>query len=347
VVPGLIALGIAGASCGGPEKVVEFPRDTEYARLELSARGAFERGEFEYARDLYNRQLLQAERSDRPLRIGNSEFNLAVCEIALGNTDRAQDLLNSALIELGRAGEPLAPVYVVLARAHHLGGDPGACLDAADLALLKESGATRREQVEALALRGLSLLSGQVPATTSGGPPAAAALRRAEKLGQKLKTAGYLPVSVLRLRARVSEVDGKWVDAAHAYEREAEASQARARYDFMSEALELAGNAWLAADDPARAGDRLLRAARSRYAYAVGREVPARRAIEDLAHATRLCQRVFESGAVDADPSLESRLAPLVARIQVEEERVLAVLAVVQARDALDSAEQGSEADPE
>ncbi|MFT5049506.1 MAG: tetratricopeptide (TPR) repeat protein [Chlamydiales bacterium] len=326
LLPLALAFGLAASGCGAPEKVVESPRDSEYGRLELSARAAFERGELEYARNLYGRQLLQAERSDDALKIGDSAYNLAVCEIALGGTDRARGLLSTALFELGRAGERLAPVHVVRARLEHLAGESDACLQAADRALQSSSGATRREQIEALALRGLALIAGDAPVPGERRSAAGVALERAEKLAKKLGGRDSMPSSALRLRARLAQHDRQFANAARAYEREAEVLQARSRYDFMSEALELAGRAWLAAGEPARAGDRLLRAARSRFAHAQGREVPARRALVHLEDAARLCHLVSESGALDADPALAPRQQILVARIEVERERAQGVL---------------------
>ncbi|MFT4539594.1 MAG: tetratricopeptide (TPR) repeat protein [Planctomycetota bacterium] len=332
---GSCVLLLALASCSGPERRPLTPVDEEFARLEGGARQAHSRGEVSYARDLYQALLIEAERSDDPSKIGDTAFNLAVCQLALGEFEEARDLFLIAEHELGRAREPLAQVFLARARLALFDGKAEECRSSAEMALLdKRSRARARERAESHVLIGLASIElRQLDA-------AQAALEGAHEEADDDEAAP----STYRLEARLHQANGRPTEAALSFDSEAERAGQWSLYETMADAHELAGDAWHDVGDMDRARDRWLRAARCRFARAVRRGSSPQVELRELQAATELCARVDDADALAADPMLEARLRYLVQRIEVERERIAGVVQVLEAeRQARELAEEVSE----
>ena len=322
LLAGLLAGLVLGASCSAPEIQPTSPVDEEFARLEAGARNAHSRGEIAYADELYQDLLVEAERSDDPSKIGDCAYNLGACKLALGELAAARELFSLAEHELERAGAPLAQVFIARAHLEQFAGRPAESRAAASATLEDErSRPSARERSEAHVLLGLAALE-------------AGDLERAAAQLEEARAATQEPAAEparLRLLARWELASGRPLEAARAFDAEAESARELSRYEALAQALEDAGDAWLAAGQAPEARERWLRSARSRFARAVRRGSTPEVELRELAAATRLCARLDDEAVLEEDANLRARLRNLVERIEAERAHLEGLVSLIEA----------------
>mgnify|MGYP003679624087 CR=1 FL=1 len=119
---GLLGLGLLGLSCSSPPKPAA--TDDTVVRFAERANLAFGRGRMDDAVRAFEQGLQRARETDDPQAIGDAAYNLGVCRFQLGEVVEATELFREALYELDRAGDALADVFVMLAKASARLGDP-------------------------------------------------------------------------------------------------------------------------------------------------------------------------------------------------------------------------------
>lgn len=255
---GLIA-GVAG--CGG-RKAEPPVKDLEFTQSMSSARLAFERGQVPQAVLLYEQALRRATARDDAADIGEAAYNLGVCLFDAGQLDRAGPALETARLELARAGQRTNDVQLVQAKlARRKGG--ASSTEAAAIAerVAAAKDATAAERCEALTLLGeIDLEAGRLDA----------ARQRLAEARRALPTSGVSPRSrdamtagVIGIEAKLATADGNHAAAAAAYDRQAQLYQSAGLFNPMGRSLLAAGRAYRTAGNPGSAADRLFRAARS------------------------------------------------------------------------------------
>ncbi len=249
VMGGLLGCSSPHAGNGRSDEVL----DAYHNRMMTSAHAAFARGDIGRAAELYERAWTRARLADRPVAIGASAYNLALCRIALGETTAVPELLAEAVLELQRAGEATFDVRLVQAEHRRATGDAeGAWAITEDLL---DDGPPRAMRVQTLALRALLALEmDEVEAAREE-------WQQAERQGRRVRDE--------RLAARLAEIEGYLAQAedevdvaAAAFDREALHYRNIGRYADMARALARAADAWMVAGEPDKMLDRSYRAAR-------------------------------------------------------------------------------------
>lgn len=253
----VIAVVIA-TGCRSPsvtqERVVP---DAFYNRVSVSARAAFQRGDIPRAEELYEQALDRARAMDRASEIGMAAYHLAICRIALGEVADGMALLREADRALERTGEDRVPVWIAEAEAAQLVGD-------------RETASARLEQaLQTLDRRRewawraqIHVLQALITIDEDRWAEAEEALASAE--------ASVRRDTPPRLLARIAEVQGRillhagaMLEAATAFDREADLYRDAARFTDMTRARSRAAQAFARAGEHAEAAERFYRAARS------------------------------------------------------------------------------------
>jgi len=266
--------------------------DAELARLNNSARAAYNREALETAATLYEQALTRARALDTALAIGNAAYNLAICRLAQGENEKASHLLREAEIELIRAQAGLADVLLVKAKLAQLQGRHD---DARRLIqrLLSDpaSAPAASHRVEA------ALVRGQLACDDGETARARAELDEATRQGAALSEP-VLQAAGENLAGRINLLEKKPAEAAGHFDRESVLYQEARQPRELAAALRRAGEAWREASQPGLAAERFFRAARCSFAQ--GDPVEAVRCVElslSLAAAARddaLQQRVLQ-----------------------------------------------------
>ena len=89
------------------------PKDQELSQTSNLARVAFEDGATAKAIDLYAKALNRAIAMDDATEIGNTAYNLALCQIMLGQLDQAHAALAEAKAAFERSGRTPADILLL------------------------------------------------------------------------------------------------------------------------------------------------------------------------------------------------------------------------------------------
>ena len=292
-----LAVGIlACAACSGPERVP--PLEHDLRRTADQARLAFGSGDLLRAKLLFGRVLELARLVDDPLAAGNAGFNLALVHAEAGDLALAESVLTESEAALRRAGEPLADASLLRAKIAWLRGDAPAAERGIATALADQ----RTAPNNALA-RECAVLKGHLACDRKDVLAARESLATARGLAASIDGGAESP-GLLHLEGRIEAVEGRPASAAALWDREAAKLRSVRNYRQMAQALARAGEAHAAGGAPAMAGDRVLRAARSRLAAG------------DFREARVLARRAGELAESSGDTALIQRVAGLAAELQ-------------------------------
>lgn len=248
----IVAVGSACRSprpAGGPAEV----RDAYFHRMITSGHAAFQRGDIARAAELYENAWVRAQVMDRPAMLAASAYNLALCQIALGELDAGYQLLRSAYAEMVRIKDPGVDALIAKAevlRRLNRSEEAWAVSDR----LLAES-APRPVRLQNHSLRALLALD------VNNGEKAELELEQAHRQVRR-----QTPV---RLLARVAEVEGRLAlynddreSAAAAFDRAAMLYRDEGRFPDMARVLADAADLYAEMGSRHEAVDRYFRAAR-------------------------------------------------------------------------------------
>jgi tetratricopeptide (TPR) repeat protein len=238
------------AGCATPPTAP--PRDKELSRTSDLARAAFEAGATAKAIDLYREALNRAHAMDDATEIGNAAYNLALCQIILGQLDQASALLVEAKAAFQRSGSNPADVLLLEATIAQRQGKLEQALSLADQVL--SASPDKNDLFQATLLKGTIACQQDDPAR------ARTALAEADK--HHVPNAPLLAARE-RLAGNIFLLEGNPAEAAAAFDRAAALFQKAKHYRDMALTLRRAGEAYREAGDTQRAEDRLFRAKRS------------------------------------------------------------------------------------
>jgi tetratricopeptide (TPR) repeat protein len=238
------------AGCATPPTAP--PKDKELSRTSDLAQAAFEDGATAKAIDLYKEALNRAHAMDDATEIGNAAYNLALCQIILGQLDQASALLVEAKAAFKRSGSNPADVLLLEATVAQRQGRPEQALSLADQVL--SASPDENDLFQATLLKGTIACQQNDPAR------ARAALAEADK--HHVANAPLLAARE-RLTGNIFLLEGNPAEAAAALDRAAALFQKAKHYRDMALTLRRAGEAYREAGDTQRAEDRLFRAKRS------------------------------------------------------------------------------------
>ena len=246
----LILLTLAGCA-NSPTSTVP-PKDKELARVGHLARAAFEEGAPAQAIELYRKALNRARVMDDATEIGNAAYNLALCQIILGQLDQASAMLAEAKEAFEREGNTLADVLLLEATVAQRQGKLEQALSLADQVLFAGPDENQRFQV--------ALLKGVIACAQDDPARARNALVEADR-----HQATHAPLLGARERlvGNIFLLERNPAEAAAAFDRAAALFQGAKHYHDMALTLQRAGQAYHEAGDTSRAEDRLFRARRS------------------------------------------------------------------------------------
>ena len=254
---------LAACASGGDQTPPSEPPDTELANAAQTAQLAYARGLYQLAANQYAQALKRARAMDDAKAIGTQAYNRALALIALGELEQAEDLLEESETELGRAGLPLADVFLVQARLlHHqaLQGDMQASteLDAAAQRVLDDPrshpSASHRAQV--------ALLRAEVDCDRNNAAVASQQLAQARSLAGT-EPEDSLRAGLARATGCLSLLQRDPAGAGRHFDEEAELMRRNRRYRDMAKALHRSASAYRQGGLNALAADRFYRAARS------------------------------------------------------------------------------------
>jgi len=270
----VIALSCGGCASRSPDLPPPDLRDTDpvITQLSATARKQFDSGAVASAVSLYRRALERARAIDNSREIAGNAYNLAACLMQLGDVDEAARLLAEAERESVRSRGDAAPVMLMAAQVARARGDRDASRAALD----------RLEQLNlSKEMRGQAYVIRAHLACDEGNASAAEGfMNRARGYAGKSEDPG-LAGAIANATARIAVLNESWLDAAGAFDREADMMQRALRPADMAVALEKAGLNYVAAGRPALAADRYYRSARSSMAQ--GNYIDALRVIEQAA----------------------------------------------------------------
>ncbi len=228
------------------------PKDKELSRTSDVARAAFEDGATARAIDLYLEALNRAHAMDDATEIGNAAYNLALCQIILGQLDQASAALAEARAAFTRSGSNPADVLLLEATIAQRQGKLEQALSLADQVLSASPDESHRFQA--------ILLKGTIACEQDDPARARMALAEADK--HHVANAALLAARE-RLAGNIFLREGNPAAAAAALDRAAALFQKAKHYRDMALTLRRAGEAYREAGDTPRAKDRLFRAKRS------------------------------------------------------------------------------------
>jgi tetratricopeptide (TPR) repeat protein len=255
--------------------------DPELSSLSRAGRDAFARGEYKLSARLYRMARDRARLIDEPGEIGTVTYNLAAAYLELGETERAEDLLEEARRAFSR-GLGVPPDLILLqGRVALFEGRIG------EAEKFIEEGLTAGEKdlegeirIQFQLLRGRTALAG-------GSPEAARKIYRDLRGPMKKIEDDILTAEYLSLEGELLFLEGDFLRAGEVFDREAALLRKAGRYRGMTRARKRAGSAYLEAGEFCPAGDRFYRTARSLAAR--GETVAALEAIQSALQAAENC----------------------------------------------------------
>ena len=225
---------------------------------------------------------------DDATEIGNAAYNLALCQILLGQLDQASAALVEAKAAFQRSGSNPADVLLLEATIAQRQGKLEQALSLADQVLSASPDESHRFQA--------ALLKGTVACQQNDPARARTALAEADK--HHVAHAALLAARE-RLAGNIFLLEGNPAEAAAALDRAAALFQKAKHYRDMALTLRRAGEAYREAGDTQRAEDRLFRAEaqpdRPRGESGVNWREPALRVADDNTTSRRiLLRRTFQ-----------------------------------------------------
>jgi tetratricopeptide (TPR) repeat protein len=243
----LVCLSLAG--CFGSRNATAPQGDKELTLDTELARAAFDDGATSRAAQYYGKALTRAFAMDDAAQIGNAAYNLALCQILLGQLDQAQATLADAGAAFQRSGSNPADVLLLEATVAQRQGKLEQALSLADQVLAASPDENDLFQA--------TLLKGTIACDQDDLARARTALTEADK---HHVTDAALLAARERLTGNIFLLEGNPAEAAAALDRAAALFRTAKHYRDMALTLRRAGDAYQEAGDTRRAEDRLLRA---------------------------------------------------------------------------------------
>ncbi len=244
--------------CSSPKVSREY--DPELSRTASAGRSAFEHGSTEVAARLFIRALARARIMDNSREIANNAYNLAVCEVTLGQYDEARTYLQEAETELTRRGRSLTDVLLMQARValyQHKGEEARTLTDQ----VLAQPGVEKNEDYRVQ----VQLIRARV--ACDSGDEARANTDLASAVTLLKKVSDPMPhAEASELTARIHLMANEPAKAAPFFDQQAEFLRKGGRYREMALALSRAGDSYYKSGNVKLAADRFYRAARSLFA---------------------------------------------------------------------------------
>ena len=235
------------------------PVDPEISRTARSARGAFDSGLVEAASRLYARALRRARQQDDATEIGTNAYNLALCEVILGDYNKARGALAEAKAEFARRGDIPPEVFLLEAKTAYRQGR-GAEAEALVQQTLKRFPSLSPDE-----LIQFTVLQGRL-AVDRGDK--IEARRRLEEIRELMEDTSdpALRAEGAGLAGIILLAEDKPGGAAAEFDRQAELLRQAGNYREMAIALGKAGDSYGRSGETCRAGERFFRSARSLFA---------------------------------------------------------------------------------
>jgi len=250
----LILFLLAAGGCGSSRVVQKGPGvDENLARLNNSARMAYDNGRLEQAANLYRQALNRAYLRDDRMAIVDAQYNLAVCMLGLRSYDKALVWVHQAQNELVRNEESVtADILLLEAAILFRTGQLDDAWQITDQILSASERLPAPVESKTHFLRGL--IADQHGDTDQLGREIDALAKSADHGRQADRE---------ELTGRLAMAEGNWEAAIEAFDHTT--SLRREDFDFreMVQALALAGEACDRAGKPSDAAKRYLRAGRS------------------------------------------------------------------------------------
>lgn len=245
---------LTAIGCGSSPVVPKDPGvDEHLARLNRSARIAYDNGQLEHAANLYHQALDRAYLRDDRQAIVDAQYNLAVCMLGLRSYDKALARVHESQTELARAGQSISGDILLLeAIILFRTGEPDEAWRITDHILSISQRPPAAVINKAHYLRGL--ISDQRGDTA--------------QLGREMVALGKPDDPGMRadreeLSGRLAMAEGHWAAAIEAFDRTARLRREKRDYAEMAQALVLAADACHRSDKPSAAATRYFRAGRS------------------------------------------------------------------------------------
>lgn len=240
--------------CGSSQVAAPGPGyDANLARLNRSARIAYDNGQLEQAANLYRQALDRAYMRDDRDAIVDARYNLAVCMLGLRSYDKALVLLRQAKIELARDRQRIsADILLLEATILYRAGEPDEAWQITDRILTEFDSPPAMVKNKTHYLRGLisqqrgetAQLGRELNALTKSSDPGMHADRQ-------------------ELTGRLAMAEGRWDEAIEAFDDVVRLRREKLDYAEMSQALALGADACHKAGKHSEAATRYFRAGRS------------------------------------------------------------------------------------
>lgn len=241
----------AGSAGGGAQG-----SDAEWRSAMTAGRKAYDRGQLAQAARLYRHALQRGRAMDSPPAIADAAYNLAASQLGLGDYAAARLQLQEAKTELLRSGGDLSDLLLVEARLARLLGEPGQAL--ALLESLRAGAFPEGLQQQS------ELLRGQLACDLGDRDGALNALQQLRE-GVGENTSPAVRGGGWELAGCLALLRGEALQAAGAFDREAECLREAGQYRQMISALSRAAAAYDRAGGQGEAAERWFRAARSLF----------------------------------------------------------------------------------
>jgi tetratricopeptide (TPR) repeat protein len=231
--------------------------DAFITQASSAAKLAYEQGNFGQSKKLFRLALMRAQAINDAALAADAAYNLAMCEIGLGDYDSAAQLLRQAYYDAIRASSNTADIQLVRAKVAFLRTKPLEALTFLDE--IAASNPTQSIQLQAIIVRG------QIFGDAGDRNAANSELRAAESLvaSSRVVISASVGADLAKLAGTVSRLEGKTDIAARFFDDEAELLRNAHRYRDMAYALARAAEAYLASGGLALAADRFFLAGRS------------------------------------------------------------------------------------
>ncbi len=250
----LVVLLITAGGCGSSRVVQEGPGvDENLARLNRSARIAFDNGQLEQAANLYRQALDRAYLRDDRQAVVDAQYNLAVCMLGLRSYDKALERVHQAQNELVRGEQSItADILLLEAAILFRTGKPDKAWQITDQILSASERPPGAVESKTHFLRGLMAdqrgdtgqLGREIDALAKSGNPGRQADRE-------------------ELTGRLARAEGNWEAAIKAFDLTVRLRRENLNYGEMAQALALAADACQRAGKPSEAAKRYFWAGRS------------------------------------------------------------------------------------
>ena len=242
------------AGCGSSQIVAQKPgHDENLARLNRSARIAYDNGQLEQAASLYRQALDRAYMRDDRDAIVDARYNLAVCMLGLRSYDKALVLVRQAKRELARDRHRIsADILLLEATILYRADKPDEAWQITDRILTEFENPPAVVKNKTHYLRGM--ISGQRGETARLGRELNA-LSKSSDPGQQADRQ--------ELTGRLAMAEGRWDEAIEAFDDVVRLRREKLDYAEMAQALALGADACHKAGKHSAAATRYFRAGRS------------------------------------------------------------------------------------